>query len=58
MKARKRNGAKVQPRDVRLYIPNPQTLEVWVDEVCALRLDVVRKLELDDGKRRTVVKVA
>lgn len=50
--------AKKPPSDVRLYIPDGTTFEVWEDDICRLRLGAVKQIVLDNGRNQSVVKVA
>ena len=49
--------AKKPPSDVRLYIPDGTTFEVWEDDICRLRLGAVKQIILDNGRAQSIVKV-
>ena len=59
MKSKKINAKRVpRERTVRLYTPDPTTLEVFVDDVPTLRLDSIRIITLDNGVKKQDLKVA
>lgn len=49
---------KKPEKQVRLYVPDSSTIEVWEDDICRIRLTDIKQVILDNGKTQTPVKVA
>lgn len=56
--ATKRQTTTPVLQDVRLFIPNNTSIEVWVNDICTLKMDKVKQIILDNGREKSVVKVA